>query len=292
MRGLIAALVWLFAHAAVADIVVRDDRGRELRLATPAERIVSLSPHGTELLFAAGAGERVVGAVEYSDYPAAASALPRVGSYTAFDVERILALKPDLVVGWYSGNGPGALERLRKLGLTVYVTESRRFQDVLRNIEELGALAGTDANARATTAALRNRLTRLRSSYAGKSTVSVFYQVWHRPLMTVGGPHLVTHMIEICGGQNVFSNVDALAPSIDVEAVLAADPEAIVASGMAEERPEWLDDWRRWPQLQAVRAENLFFIPPDLLQRPTPRLLDGAERLCHALDSVRRKRGQ
>lgn len=269
---------------------VYDDLGSEVRLAAPAERIVSLSPHGTELLFAAGAGGRVVGAVEFSDYPAEARAIPRVGSYTAFDLERVVALKPDLVVGWYSGNGPAALERLRRLGFMVYVTESRRFEDVLQNIEALGALAGTDAHARATTARLRDRLARLQASHAGKAPLTVFYQVWHQPLMTVGGPHLVTRMIETCGGRNVFAPMDALAPTLDVEAVLAADPDVIVASGMAEERPEWLDEWRRWPQLRAVREDNLFFIPPDLLQRPTPRLLDGAERLCEALETVRRER--
>lgn len=284
-------LLLLAALPLRAELIVRDDAGQEVRLPSPARRIVSLSPHATELLFAAGAGAYVVGTVEFSDYPAEARTIPRVGSYTAIDLERIVALKPDLVVGWYSGNGNGTLERIRRLGLTVYATEPRRFEDVLQSIEALGTLAGTAAQANTTVAQLRERLARLRTAYANSTLLTVFYEVWHQPLMTVGGSHLVTHVIETCGGRNVFTALEPLAPTLDVEAVLAADPEVILASGMDEARPEWLDEWRRWPQLRAVREGNLFFIPPDLLQRPTPRLLDGAERLCEALESVRRRRG-
>lgn len=281
----------LTAAARAQGLVAQDDLGQLVRLAAPATRIVSLAPHVTELLFAAGAGEQVVGTVEFSDYPPEAARIPRVGSYAALDIERILALRPTLVVGWQSGNGP-VLERLRALGLTVYVTEPRRFEDVLRAIDDLGVLAGSAETAREETTGLRTRLAALQRRYAQAPAVSVFYQVWHQPLMTVGGSHLVTRMIETCGGRNVFAGVDALAPAVDIEAVLAAAPEAIVASGMDEARPEWLDDWRRWPQLPAVRDGHLFFIPPDLLQRPTPRLLDGAERLCTALTRVRGARGQ
>ncbi len=281
----------LTAAARAQGLVAQDDLRQLVRLAAPATRIVSLAPHVTELLFAAGAGEQVVGTVEFSDYPPEAARIPRVGSYAALDIERILALRPTLVVGWQSGNGP-VLERLRALGLTVYVTEPRRFEDVLRAIDDLGVLAGSAETAREETTGLRTRLAALQRRYAQAPAVSVFYQVWHQPLMTVGGSHLVTRMIETCGGRNVFAGVDALAPAVDIEAVLAAAPEAIVASGMDEARPEWLDDWRRWPQLPAVRDGHLFFIPPDLLQRPTPRLLDGAERLCTALARVRGARGQ
>ncbi|MFA7558043.1 MAG: cobalamin-binding protein [Hydrogenophaga sp.] len=292
MRFAIALCVLSLTAAAHAQgSVAQDDLGNRVQVAAPAARIVSLAPHVTELLFAAGAGEQVVGTVEFSDYPPVAVRIPRVGSYAALDIERILALRPDLVVGWQSGNGP-VLERLRALGLTVYVTEPRRFEDVLRAIDNLGVLAGSTKTAREATAGLRTRLVALQQRYAQAPAVSVFYQVWHQPLMTVGGSHLVTRIIETCGGRNVFAGVEALAPAVGVESVLAAAPEAIVASGMDEARPEWLDDWRRWPQLPAVRDGHLFFIPPDLLQRPTPRLLDGAERLCVALARVREARGQ
>jgi iron complex transport system substrate-binding protein len=273
---------------AQAQVAVRDDLGRNVQLTAPAQRIVSLSPHGTELLFAAGAGARLVGTVEHSDYPEAARAIPRVGTYVAFDLERILVLRPDLVVAWGSGSGD-APARLAKLGILVYVTEPRSFEDIAATLERLALLAGTPQGS-AAARAFRDRLGRLRARYGSRRPVSVFYQVWRSPLFTLGGPHIFSRVAEVCGGRNVFGDLATLAPTVDLEAVLAADPEAIVASGMGEERPDWLDDWRRWPQLRAVREDHLFFIPPDLLQRPTPRLLDGAEQLCMALERVRKER--
>lgn len=258
--------------------------------AAPAKRIVSLAPHVTELLFAAGAGDRIVGTVSYSDYPEAARNLPRVGDFHQLDLERIIALKPDLVVAWESGNGVRVIERLRDLGLNLHVTEPRRLADIPETLETLGALAGTEAVAGAAAARFRERLSRLASRYGGRPTVKVFYEVWNRPLMTVGGRHLISDVIATCGGRNIFERLDALAPTVALDAVLAADPEVIVASGMDEARPEWLDDWRRWPGLTAVRRGQLHFIPPDLLQRPTPRLLEGAERFCRALEQARQSR--
>jgi iron complex transport system substrate-binding protein len=285
----LAALLLLAAACARAEIVVRDDAGHELHLAAPAQRILSLSPHGTELLFDAGAGAKIVGTVEHSDYPSAANAIPRVGTYVEFDLERILALHPDLAVVWASGNG-SVIERLAALGIPVYVTEPRQMEDIPAAIERLGRLAGTPTQADATARRFRTRLQALRNRYSARPTVTLFYQAWRAPLFTLGGPHLFSRVAELCGGRNAFAALDTLAPPIDVEAVLAADPEAIVASGMGEERPDWLDDWKRWPQLRAVRNGHLFFIPPDLLQRPTPRLLDGAEQLCRDLEQVRKDR--
>jgi len=277
----------LFASATQAAVTVTDDRGSAVTLKQPARRIVSLSPHGTELLFAAGAGRQVVGAVAYSDYPPAAEKIPRVGGYNSLDWERIVALEPDLVVAWHSGNGPDTIARLRTLGLTVYVSEPRALEDIPDNIERLGRLSGHGGIAAKTGSDFRRQLQDLEQTYAHRTPVTVFYQVWHQPLMTIGGPHLISRLIELCGGRNIFAGLDALAPAVSVEAVLARDPRVIIASGMGEARPEWLDDWRRWPGLRAVRHGQLHFVPPDLLQRPTPRLLEGAARLCMALDEAR-----
>ncbi len=282
-----ALLAWALATAAQAEIVVRDDAGREVRLAQPAQRIVSLAPHATELLFAAGAGRAVVGAVQWSDYPPEAKKIPRVGSYVSPDPERILALAPDLVVGWASGNDPRMLKQLHDLKLTLYVTEIRTFEQVATHLERLGALAGTGAQAQKAADAFRDRWRRLQSRYGGRPRVSVFYQIWDRPLMTVNGEHLISRVIELCGGTNVFAAVPTLTPLLNVESVLVANPQVIVAGGMGEAYPEWLEGWRRWPQIEAVKQGNLVFVPSDLLQRPTPRILDGAERLCQALDAVR-----
>jgi len=273
------------------EIVVTDASGASIRLALPAKRIVSLAPHITELLFAAGAGGRVVGTAEYSDYPPAARALPKVGG-NALDLEAIVALKPDLVMGWASGNAAASVARLRSLGLTVHLSEPHRIEDIAGELERIGRLADTEVAANAAVKAFRERYATLTARYSRRPPVVVFYQIWKQPLMTVNGKQIISDAIRLCGGRNVFAQLPILAPTVTVEAVIAANPEVIVASGMGEARPEWLDDWRRWTTLDAVVRDNLYFVPPDLLQRHTPRILDGAEKLCMHLEAARGKRGK
>ncbi|MCK6389023.1 MAG: cobalamin-binding protein [Zoogloea sp.] len=264
LRHLVAApLAALFvASAAAAPVDIVDDQGQALRLAQPARRIVSLAPHITELLYAAGAGDRLVGAVQYSDHPEAAKKLPRVGGYSAVDMEQVIALKPDL----------------------------GRIDDVAKSLAQFGRLAGTDAAGEAAAKAFRARHAALVAKYSARPRLRLFYEAWNRPLMTINGEHLISDVIRLCGGDNVFAKLPMLAPTVDVESVLATQPEVIVASGMGEGRPEWLDDWRQWTRLPAVARGNLFFIPPDLIQRHTPRILDGAERLCGQLEEARARR--
>jgi iron complex transport system substrate-binding protein len=174
------------------------------------------------------------------------------------------------------------------------VSEMRALEEVPAGIERLGRLAGTDAAASRAAADFRARRDRLQKSYAAGVPVRVFYQIWDKPLMTINNEHLITRVMELCGGRNVFGDLPTLTPHLDVEGVLVANPQAIVASGMGEARPDWLDHWRRWPDLTAVKNGHLFFVPPDFLQRPTPRILDGAQQMCEALEQVRKdtaKRG-
>lgn len=283
--GLLLPLV--FSHGR-AEIEVVDDTDRTVTLERPAEHIVSLAPHVTEMLFDAGAGDRVVAAVSYSDHPPAAQDLPRVGSYNRFDIERILVHDPDLVVGWQSGNPDESLERLRRLGLTVYITEPRSLDSIAVNLERLGRLAGTAETATAAADQFRSRYRALRQRYADRPRLTVFYEIWNDPLMTVNGDHLISAIMRGCGGENVFAGLSEIAPRISVEAVLKRNPEVVIASGMDDERPEWLDEWKRWPELEATRRGNLFFIPPQYLQRHTPRVLDGMERMCRALEEARK----
>ena len=243
-----------------------------------------------ETLYAAGAGERLVGTVEFSDYPLEAQKVRRVGGYSRVDLEAVAALKPDLVIGWQSGNAPSTLDALRALGLTVYVSQPERIEDVAREIERFGELAGTEKVAQPKAAELRRRQAALQREYASRPTVRTFYQIWKQPLATIGGKQIISSVISLCGGENVFATLGNLAPTVSVEAVIAANPEAIVASGMDAARPEWLDDWKRWTTITAVARDNLFFVPPELIQRHTPRLLDGAEILCRQLESARQKR--
>ncbi len=272
------------AHAAIS---VKDGAGHTVTLSQPARRIVSLAPHTTENLFAAGAGAYVVGVVSYSDFPVTASKIRRVGDANSLDLEAIIALRPDLIVAWDSGNAKPQIEKLQQLGLVVYASEPRRLEDVPVDIEALGRLAGTEPVARQAAAAFRAEYARLRSQYAERRPVSVFFQVWNRPLMTVNGAHLISNVINLCGGKNIFADVPALAPEVNAEAVMVADPQVIMVSSAGERRAPWLDEWRRLSQLQAVKKGRLFAVRPDLITRPTPRILEGARLICGQLDQVR-----
>jgi iron complex transport system substrate-binding protein len=286
MKLLLAFLVCM--GTAHAEIQVRDDYGNEVRLAVPAQRIVSLSPHLTELLFAAGAGERIVGALEYSDYPTQARRIPRVGSEAGIDLEGVLALRPDLIVAWPNAGSVRAIDRLSELRLPVFRSEPRELEDIPRTLLRLGTLAGTQREAKREADAFRSRAAALQTRHSKRPTVRVFYQVWDRPLVTVNGQHVISKVMRLCGGENVFARLPVLAPEIDREAVLRANPQVIIASGSeGGERPAWLDDWKAFPGLEAARREHLYAIAPELIQRHTPRLLDGAERLCGILEEVR-----
>jgi len=286
---LLAAMLGL-SSVARAEIVVRDDAGNDVHLNTPARRIVTLAPHSAESLYAAGAGAYLVGTVDYSDYPPAARKVPRIGGYSRLDLEAIVALKPDLVIAWQSGNAAVQVDKLRALGLTIFITQPNLMADVAHQLEQLGQLAGTEKTANAAASAFRQRQEALRTANAGKPKVRVFYQIWKNPLVTVGGPQIITDAIHLCGGENIFGQLARMAPTVSVEAVLEADPEIIIATGMGDARPEWLHDWDKWTRMTAVRRGNLFHINPDIMQRHTPRILDGAEQLCAHLDVARSRR--
>jgi iron complex transport system substrate-binding protein len=281
----------LAVATARAEISVRDDAGRTITLRAPARHIVSLAPHVTELFFAAGAGNALVGAVEYSDYPEAAKRLPRVGSGAGLDLEAIAALHPDLIVSWQSGNPPWQVDRLIKLGFPVFVTEPRHIDDIPDLLERMGRLAGTAEVADQAAAEFHRHEATLRDRYAGRRIVPVFYQVLDTSLYTVGGHHLISDVIELCGGENVFAALPLLAPRVDVESVLQKNPEVILASGYEPLWPEWRDRWHNWPMLTAVAQGNLFLIPTDLIERQGPRILQGAEQVCVRLDQARKKTG-
>jgi iron complex transport system substrate-binding protein len=280
----------LLQTMAQAEVSVRDDLGNTVRLAKPAQRIISLAPHMTETLFAAGAGERIVGTVDYSDYPEAAKKIQRVGGYSRFDLEAIAALKPDLIVAWQSGNAAAHINKLKAIGFPIYLSQPNRIEDVASEIERLGQLAGTTATAQVAATAFREKLLTITGRYSKRPTVRTFYQIWKQPLMTIGKNQIISDAVRLCGGENVFGKLETMAPTVTVEAVIAANPEAIIASGMGDSRPEWLDDWKKWTSIEAVKRDNLFFVQPELIQRHTPRILEGTELLCQHLETVRTRR--
>ena len=270
-----------------ARIEVVDSAGRAVGLDRPAARIVALAPHIVENVFSAGAGSKLVGVVNYSNYPEAARSIEQIGSAYAWSLERLVALKPDLVLLWGSGNGLSALPRLERLGLTVYVSEPRQLSDISDSIRDIGALAGTGATADTAADTFDHEITSLRDTYAGRATLSVFYQIWNKPLQTINGEHMISQVMSLCGGENVFADLPQLAPQISIEAVLAQDPQVIAASGMDESRPEWLDAWKQYRAMTAVRNGALVHIHPDLIQRPTARISRGARSLCEQMAGFR-----
>ena len=288
--GLVFGLLTLTPNIAPGTeaITVVDDIGRTVALERPATRIVSLAPHVTENLFAAGIGHRVIGAVNYSDYPEEARSIPAVGGYDNFDIETILALEPDLVVAWKEGNQYQQVERLMKLGLTVFVNEPSRLEDVAADITRFGILGGRENEARAIAQEYIAELSRLRNRYSGLEKVTVFYQVWPNPLITVTDRQIIGNVIRLCGGSNIFAGLGTPTPQVGKEAVLTENPDTIIASGMNEARPDWLDEWKQWSFLNAARYGNLFFIDPDIIQRHSPRILLGMRQLCETLEQARK----
>ena len=250
-------------------------------------RIVALAPHIVENLYSAGAGDKLVGVVSYSNYPLQATEIKKVGSYAAFSLETIVALQPDLILMWGSGNGMRALEKLETLGIPVFVSEPRKLADVPRSIRLLGQLAGTEQASEAEALRIEREILLLKAVYGSGQRLTVLYQIWNEPLQTLNGDHLISQVIELCGGSNIFGDTETLAPKISIESVLHRNPDVIVASGMSEARPEWLDNWLDYPSLAAVKNNALFFVDPDHIQRPTARVLLGARELCEKLNTVR-----
>ena len=303
MRPIVAracALVtlWLFAIAANGAVSVVDDTGAIVTLTAPAKRIVTLAPHAAELVFAAGAGASIVGVIKGSDFPAAVGNLPVIGDAVALDLERIVMLAPDLIVTW-PWTTPEQTERLRARGIAVFEADAREVPGIADDVERIGALAGTASVARANAAALRERVAHIvRGGDAGpisarpSSPLRVFYQVSDLPIFTLGGHHLVSKAIAQCGGRNVFDALTIPAPQVSVEAVLAADPEVIVAGTDGAKPPRWLDAWRSWSSVDAVRRGALYPVDANLLHRPGPRFIDGIAQLCGALADARRKQGR
>jgi len=271
---------------AAADIPLdlTDDRGRSIHLERSARRIISLSPSITELMYAAGAGDRLVGVSSRSDYPIAARSVPEIGDAAGLDLERIAMLKPDLVIAWRSGNAAD-IDRLEKLSLPVFVTETTRLEDIPRLLRLTGQLAATSTQAEAAARAYETELQQLKRSYAGRQRVSVFLLIWQQPLMTVNGSHIISDIISLCGGANIFASAAILAPVISAESLLQADPQAIISGVLPGSGAGKL--WQQFPQLRAVRNKHLFFVHPDLLHRQTPRMLQAVKAVCEQLERVR-----
>lgn len=275
-----------FATPAGASITLFQAGGSELELSEPARRIVTLSPNLAELAFAAGAGGTLLATVEYSDYPPEAARLTRVGDAFRLDVERIVALRPDLVIAWDSGNPRGAVQQLRALGIRVWSVEIREPGQVADVIADIGRASDTAEKANAAALAFRERLEGLAARYAGAPPLEYFYQVDSRPLFTINEEHLISRGLELCGGRNIFAGEPGLAFQVSHESVIVADPAALIAPSLPDGSDPFLR-WREWQGMKAVKTGALFTLDADSISRATPRWLDSIESACTLLNSLR-----
>jgi len=263
-----------------------DDDKNVVTFNKPAKRIISLSPHATELLFSAGATDQIVAAVNYSDHPPQAKKIPRIGSYKKVDLESIVKLKPDLIIAWNSGGPDQQISDLKKLGFKLYFSEPRSFKDVASNILKMGKILGTPDIAKSKATIFLNELTRLQKKYNNLKKVNVFYQVWNKPLMSINNGHLISKVIQFCGGHNVFGDLTIRAPKVGIESVIEKNPDAIII-GMSEDRKDWVEPWFKWQSINAVKNKHVYSVNADLIVRQGPRILQGTNLVCEALNKVR-----
>jgi iron complex transport system substrate-binding protein len=277
-----------------AALAIVDDDGRTLTLAAPAQRIVSLSPGATAMLFTAGASSHIVGTAGFSDEPEAARAIPRIGDSQGYDLERILGLQPDVVVIWSGGTNAAEIERLERVGLRIYRHRVTRLADVPGAVQRLGLLAGTEPVADAAAAALAARIAALRAppgiaagSAGATAARSVLIQVWDRPVYTVGGSQLLSDAVEHCGYRNVFGDLPDAGPAVSIEAVLTRNPAVILAVAPDEKQANaWLQRWQALPALRAVRDARLLTLSDQRFSRLGPAVIDATEALCARLQAL------
>jgi iron complex transport system substrate-binding protein len=271
------------ASPADAPIVLNDDAGQRVSLPHAPRRIISLAPGATEMLFAAGAGDRVVATVEYSNEPPAAKEVPRIGDVTAVDIERLVAMHPDLVVVWPGGGNPAQIDKIAQLGIPIYRQQVNRLADLPVSLRRLGALAPGSSVADRAARNLEESLARLAHEYSGGKHPAVLLEVWNRPLYTVGGTHLMSDALTLCGGRNVFGDLKELGPVISTEAVIARNPDIIVAVAPPGEGESWLKEWERFGSLTAVRNGRLILFEDQRFVRLGPSVVAATEGLCKAL---------
>lgn len=286
-RLLFAGLLALALTVQAAGITVADDRGKAVTLAGPAQRIIALAPSVTELVYAAGAGDRLVGVARYSDYPSAAATVAQIGDATRIDFERVLSLKPDLVIGWESGNHAADVEQLERFGLPVFMVEPATLGAISRSLRAVGTLAGTAATAQSAAEMFERGVAVLRERYGARARVRVFYEIWHEPLMTVNGRHMISDVIQLCGGANVFAALATLTPVVSLEGVIAAQPEVVLGGSSATTMEEFAAQWRRYGHFANLQDVRALYVDPDRIQRQTPRMLQGAQAVCEHLDRIR-----
>jgi len=289
LLALVASLLLACMIVRAADVAraVGDDESRRVTVRSAPLRIVSLAPGATEMLFVAGAGSQLIATVEYSDQPVAARQVPRIGDAAGVDIERLVSLRPDVVVVWPGGGNPAQIQKLEQLGIPLYRQQLNRLADMPGSLRRLGALAGTDAAADKAAHEVEARLEQLRQRYAGGSSPTVLLQLWNRPVYTAGGPQLMTDQLQLCGARNVFADIQQLSAVVSPEAVITRNPDIIIALAPPGEGAAWLAEWKRFGSLKAIR-HGLIAFEDQGFSRLGPSAIDATELLCQRIAAVSR----
>ena len=251
-------------------------------------RIITLSPHSVDMLYAIGAGDSIIGTVEYSDFPKAALKIPRIGNYSGIQIEKVVELEPDVIVAWKSGNKSTDLEKLESLGLNMHYTHATSIPEISNEILRLGKLTGNESQAQRVVKKLVNRYLKIKNTYANKTPVSVFYQLWHQPLRSVGANGWIASLIKDCGGLNLFNTVKNDYPTVSMETILEKNPQVIIIPHHSGNEGAKREIWNQWSMIDAVKTNRIFTLNGDLLHRFTPRAVDGLEQLCQRIDEARK----
>lgn len=274
--------------ATVVVVVACAEKEATPPAATSAQRIVSLAPNLTELVYTVGAGKQLVAVSAWSDFPREVLDLPVVGDAFTVDQEQLALAKPDLILVWETGTPAHVIDELRAIGYRVVSIRTSELDDIADAILQIGELTGHQEKAGKAALAFRNELQSLRDNFASLAPIRVFYQVAARPLYTVNNEHYISELISVCGGNNIFKDLSDLAPTVDVEAVVDRDPEVMLASTDAGD--DAFIEWERWPDMAANKIGNQFLLPADEIGRATTRVIIAGNAMCLALQQARKNR--
>jgi iron complex transport system substrate-binding protein len=286
----LCALLALPAGAA-STRSVRDDSRELVTVAAAGCRIVSLAPGTTAMLYAAGAGHCLVGTIAHSDEPPQAASVQIVGDAETLDFEQLIALRPTVVVVAVDVVQRVRIDRIRALGIPVYQVHVTRLSDMADSVRRLGELAGTAAPARRAADALRAEFDSIRARFAGRTPLRVLYQIWDQPIYTIGGRHVISDALELCGATNIFADLDTAAPAVTREAAVLRDPDLIIISAPPQSGAEWLAQWARFPTVSAVRNGRVLSYSDARMDRMGPSALAAAASLCELVDRARTTAG-
>jgi vitamin B12 transport system substrate-binding protein len=255
---------------------------------TTKQKIIALSPHSVELLYAIGAGDRIIGTLEYADYPKAALKIPRIGNFNGIQIEKVVELQPDLIIAWKSGNKSSDLAKLQSLGFNIYYSQPQNIAEIGKELLELGKLTNLVKEAEIVAHEMMSQYQTIKNRNKSKQSVNVFYQLWHDPIRTIGPDNWTQSLINDCNGKNIFNDATSQYPVVSLESVLVKNPEVIIIPHHSGKKNDKKKFWLKWPNIKAVKNDHINIINGDLVHRFTPRAIDGLSILCKAIDQARK----